>query len=51
MDPEYLTFKIIVMGKSRAGKSSLIHSFIKGGFVDDYKPTTGVQLSTKTIKV
>ena len=40
-------FKLIVLGSSAVGKTTLINSFLKKSKVRDYRPTLGISLSTK----
>lgn len=42
-------FKILVVGHSGVGKTSLIYQYIKGIFKLDYNVTVGVEFYTKSI--
>lgn len=42
-------FKVVIIGDSGVGKTNLLSQFIKKEFLDDNKPTIGVEFSTKTI--
>ena len=42
-------FKIVVIGDSSVGKSSLIHRYVKSQFAKDFKPTIGAEFSNKEI--
>ena len=44
-DSEKFTFKVIVIGDGRVGKTSLIKKFTKGKFQEDYIKTIGAQFS------
>ena len=41
--------KLVVIGDSGVGKSSLIHLFQKGYFQDSFKPTIGADFANKDI--
>ena len=41
--------KLVVIGDSGVGKSSLIHVFQKGFFSDQFKPTIGADFANKEI--
>lgn len=43
-----LNFKIVAVGESATGKTSLIYKYIKGEFRLDYNVTLGVEFYTKT---
>lgn len=56
MDPKKtptknITFKILVLGDSAVGKTSLINQFVNNNFTIKYKATIGVDLSTKIISI
>jgi GTPase SAR1 family protein len=42
-------FKIVIIGDSGVGKTNLLSQFIRREFLEDNKPTIGVEFSTKTI--
>ena len=44
-------FKILLLGDSSVGKTSLIMKYVKGKFKEDYKATLGVNIISKVIKV
>jgi len=48
-EPKYL-YKIILIGDSGVGKSSLLSRFARDEFLLDSKPTVGVEFSTKSIQ-
>jgi len=50
MDVETHLFKILVVGDSGVGKTSLIRRYTTGCFTDGYKATIGVEFSSKVIK-
>ena len=43
--------KLIVMGDSGVGKTTLIHSFVNNEFCEDFKATIGADFSSKTVTV
>ena len=45
-----ITFKIIVLGNSSVGKTSLIHRYVDSNFSTEYKATIGVDFSSKAIR-
>ena len=45
------TFKVIIIGDSSVGKSSLLHSYINKDFIQSYKATVGADLLVKEITV
>jgi|JI9StandDraft_2_1071091.scaffolds.fasta_scaffold310336_2 small GTP-binding protein len=51
MEEGPLSFKIIVIGDSGTGKTSLIRKYIHGAFKDEYEVTVGVDFSSKTVTV
>ncbi|BFU18635.1 Rab family GTPase [Entamoeba histolytica HM-1:IMSS-B] len=48
---ERITLKIIVLGDSFVGKTSLINQFVNRKYSSEYKSTIGVDLSTKVISI
>lgn len=44
-------FKIIMVGNSGVGKSSLLGRYIKGVFSGDYQATVGVEFASKIVKI
>ena len=49
-DYHYL-MKIIIIGDSGVGKSSITNQYIQGVFKKKLEPTIGVEFATKTIEV
>lgn len=43
--------KLIVMGDSHVGKTTLIHSFVNNEFCEDFKATIGADFFSKTVTV
>lgn len=43
------TFKVIIIGESNAGKSSLLQQFVNGRLNDVSKHTVGVEFGARTI--
>ena len=43
--------KLIVMGDSGVGKTTLIHSYVNNEFCEDFKATIGADFSSKTVTV
>ena len=43
--------KLVVIGDSGVGKSSLIHFFQKGQFSDHFKPTIGADFANREVVV
>lgn len=43
--------KLVVIGDSGVGKSSLIHFFQKGFFTDNFKPTIGADFANKEVQI
>ena len=43
--------KLVVIGDSGVGKSSLIHFFQKGQFQDSFKPTIGADFANREVVV
>ncbi len=48
MAREYV-FKIVILGDSAVGKTSLINQYIEESFKEDYKPTLGANIIRKDI--
>ena len=46
-----LLFKLILLGDSRVGKTSMLKRFTSGDFSSDFKPTMGVEFGTQTVEV
>ena len=44
-------FKILLLGDSAVGKTTLVNKFIQGKFSADYKMTIGVDIMTKTLNI
>ena len=52
MNKEYdYLFKVLLIGNSGVGKSSLLLRFAEDTQNDDFKPTIGVDFKIKTIEV
>jgi len=47
---EYI-YKLVILGDSAVGKTSLINQFIEGSFQEDYKPTLGANIVRKDISI
>lgn len=45
------TFKILVLGDMAVGKTSLINQYIEHAFLEDYRPTLGVNIISKDIEI
>ena len=43
--------KLVVIGESGVGKSSLIHYFQKGFFYESFKPTIGADFANREVKL
>ena len=44
-------YKIIIIGDSSVGKTSILHTYIKGSFSNQYKATIGADFYTKNIEI
>ena len=44
-------FKIVVLGDAAVGKTSLINQYIEQTFLEDYRPTLGVNIISKDIEI
>jgi Ras-related protein Rab-11A len=42
-------FKIVILGDSAVGKTSLINQFVENSFEEDYKPTLGANIIRKDV--
>ncbi|MFX0035570.1 MAG: ADP-ribosylation factor-like protein [Candidatus Hermodarchaeota archaeon] len=51
IDSDHLRFKILLAGASAVGKSSLIRTFTKKSFEQDYKLTVGLDFMTQDIEI
>ena len=49
-DDDYLAIKILVVGESSVGKTSLVKRYTKGEFSEHYKATIGVDFSLRKVK-
>jgi len=47
---EYI-LKLVVLGDAAVGKTSLINQYIEQSFLEDYKPTLGVNILTKEVNL
>lgn len=45
------SFKIVIVGESGVGKSSLLSQFVHGSFISDFLSTIGIDFGTKTINI
>lgn len=45
------TIKVVVLGDTGVGKTTLIHQFVNGEFVADFKATIGADFSSKNMTV
>jgi small GTP-binding protein len=50
-DGKEFVFKVVVLGDSAVGKTSLITSFVDKTFEEDYKPTLGANIIRKDYNV
>ena len=46
-----INFKVVCVGQSAVGKTSLIYKFVRGEFKTDYHVTLGVEFYTKLLQV
>jgi len=46
-----LKYKIVVLGESSVGKTSIINKFINGKFNEDCQPTIGIDFYSKSFNV
>ena len=46
-----LKYKIVVLGESSVGKTSIINKFINGKFNEDCQPTIGIDFISKCFNV
>ena len=44
-------FKVVLIGESNTGKTSLLARFADNVFVDQYQCTIGIDFKTKTLQV
>jgi len=51
MSQDFTTFKILLVGDSGAGKSSLLQRFAEGEFSPEYSATIGVDFQVRTLEV
>jgi len=45
------TFKVVLLGDTSVGKTSIIQRFTRGVFKDDTEPTIGGQFVTKVVEL
>ena len=45
------SLKMIIIGNSGVGKTSLVHKFCKGKFASNYSTTIGIEFESKDIKI
>ncbi|MFX1365508.1 MAG: ADP-ribosylation factor-like protein [Promethearchaeota archaeon] len=50
IDPTHFRFKVLLAGAAAVGKSSLIRTFAKKEFEEDYKLTVGLDFMTQTLE-
>ncbi|EAY16547.1 small GTP-binding protein, putative [Trichomonas vaginalis G3] len=50
-DAKTKTFKVVVLGDTGVGKTTLIHQFVNGEFIADFKATIGADFSSKIMTV
>ena len=48
-EPYDVLFKVVTIGSSGSGKTSLIHHYIHGEPLEESKTTLGVEFSAKTL--
>ena len=46
-----INYKVVIVGKSAVGKSSLLQRFVDDQFVEDYLTTIGVDFKFRTLKI
>jgi small GTP-binding protein len=46
-----MVFKLCVIGEPSVGKTSLIHQFVNNEFLDFYKPTLGISITSQTYEI
>ena len=51
VDSNHLRFKILLVGAAAVGKSSLIRTFAKKDFEEDYKLTIGLDFMTQNLEI
>jgi len=51
VDSDHFRFKILLAGAAAVGKSSLIRTFAKKEFEEDYKLTVGLDFMTRTLEI
>ncbi|MFW9827451.1 MAG: ADP-ribosylation factor-like protein [Candidatus Thorarchaeota archaeon] len=51
VDSNHLRFKILLVGAAAVGKSSLIRTFAKKDFEEDYKLTVGLDFMTQNLEI
>ncbi|TFF96213.1 MAG: GTP-binding protein [Promethearchaeota archaeon] len=50
-DIKEFVFKIVVLGNSAVGKTSLINQYVESTFQEDYKPTLGANIIRKDVDI
>ncbi len=50
-DTNHFRFKILLTGAAAVGKSSLIRTFTKKSFIEDYKLTVGLDFMTQNLEI
>lgn len=51
VDTDHFRFKVLLTGAAAVGKSSLIRTFTKKSFIEDYKLTVGLDLMTQNLEI
>ena len=51
VDSNHFRFKILLVGAAAVGKSSLIKSFVKKGYEENYKLTIGLDFMTRDLEI
>lgn len=46
-----LIFKILILGESRVGKSSILNQFTENVFTENIPPTLGIDYKIKKVKI
>ena len=52
MEDQYdFMYKIVLIGDSSVGKTNLFNRFVHQDYIEDTKPTVGVEFATRPIKI
>jgi small GTP-binding protein len=46
-----MRYKLVVVGDSAVGKTSLINQFVTKSFTDDYRPTLGISITSQVYRI